>query len=300
MAGYASSTGIDGVAIGATTPSTGAFTTLSASGNVSVGSLTTPTWSVAGFATIEARGSSYGALIGVSTAASDADGVQLGQFFWADRNSTSGSVAVARVTASLKGSTANNRGSAMTFSTKKDGGALTDAIFIDNTQRVAMGLALSTSAFGGSPEYLTIRYDQSTNSALAIQNTTDGYPTNALTLWGHTGGYAGGLQITSVNTASFITASDSRLKTNLRGISDSGAIIDALTPRLFDWKAGAKDAYGFVAQEAYTVFPQMVNRGDDNPDKIERTWGIDPSKLVPVLTAEIKALRARVAALEAK
>ena len=38
-------------------------------------------------------------------------------------------------------------------------------------------------------------------------------------------------------------------------------------------------------------------QGDDGDD-IEKTWGVDYSKLVPMLIKEIQQLRARVAALE--
>lgn len=104
---------------------------------------------------------------------------------------------------------------------------------------------------------------------------------------------------TSSNTTFYNTSSDRRLKTHIRDLSGSGAIVDALRPRLFDWKTGDKDTYGFVAQELYAVFPQAVTKGDDDPETITRQWSMDAAKLVPVLTAEIKDLRARVAALEA-
>jgi hypothetical protein len=104
---------------------------------------------------------------------------------------------------------------------------------------------------------------------------------------------------TDGSSTSYNTTSDVRLKTNLRNIDDADRIVDALQPRLFDWKAGEKNTYGFVAQEVAEVFPQAVTRGDDNPEHITRQWSMDASKLVPVLTAEIKSLRSRVAALEA-
>jgi len=114
---------------------------------------------------------------------------------------------------------------------------------------------------------------------------------------------AGGVQVGSINltssSTSYNTSSDGRLKTNIRDLTGSGAIIDALRPRLFDWKTGDKNTYGFVAQEVYPIFPQAVTKGDDDPDVITHQWGIDQAKMVPVLTAEVKSLRARVATLEA-
>ena len=98
---------------------------------------------------------------------------------------------------------------------------------------------------------------------------------------------------------SLISSSDERLKTNFRPITNSGAIIDALAPFLFDWLSGQKDTYGFGAQSTYQVFPQAVAKGDNSSTDIIDQWGMDVSKLVPVLTAELKSLRARVAHLEA-
>lgn len=95
------------------------------------------------------------------------------------------------------------------------------------------------------------------------------------------------------------TTSDARLKENVRDVTNSGAIIDGLKPRVFDWKNhGDKDRFGFLAQEVHAVFPQAVKKGDDG-EEVTDAWAMDAAKLVPVLVAELKALRARVAALEA-
>jgi hypothetical protein len=83
------------------------------------------------------------------------------------------------------------------------------------------------------------------------------------------------------------------MKENVRDMTDSGAILDAIRPRLFDWKWGGKNFHGFIAQELNLVYPEAVSVGDD-----KHPWAVDYSKLVPVLTAEIKSLRARVAELE--
>jgi len=88
--------------------------------------------------------------------------------------------------------------------------------------------------------------------------------------------------------------------------ADSGRIIDALRPRWFDWKGSDENGrgiMGFVAQEAYAVDPSIsktgaVTKGDDG-EEITQQWAMDAAKLVPVLVAELKALRARVAQLEA-
>ena len=107
----------------------------------------------------------------------------------------------------------------------------------------------------------------------------------------------GSISVTTTATA-FNTSSDKRLKTNIRDLVDTGALIDSLRPRLFDWKTGEKDSIGFVAQELDAVFPHAVKKGDTGR-KVSEQWGVDFSKLVPVLVAEVKALRSRLSALEA-
>lgn len=115
--------------------------------------------------------------------------------------------------------------------------------------------------------------------------------------YGTSGGSVGTITTDATSTA-YNTSSDARLKTNVRDYVP-GDIIDAIKPRVFDWKTGYKDSVGFVAQELYQVYPAAVAKGDDK-DEIEQQWGVDFSKLVPILVAELKSLRARVAALENK
>jgi hypothetical protein len=116
-------------------------------------------------------------------------------------------------------------------------------------------------------------------------------------------------RVTTTDAVTYNTTSDGRLKENIRDFTgdDSGPIIDELRPRWFDWKNSTdddgKDAIGFVAQELACV-PVLVkigavSPGDDDPEVITKQWQRSDSALIPILVAEIQALRARVAALEA-
>lgn len=102
---------------------------------------------------------------------------------------------------------------------------------------------------------------------------------------------------TNGSATSYNTSCDRRLKTNIRDFKSSAAIIDAIKPRIYDWRFGEKDSVGFVAQELHEVYPAAVTKGDDG-EKIAQQWGVDYSKLVPVLVAEIQTLRIRVGRLE--
>lgn len=93
------------------------------------------------------------------------------------------------------------------------------------------------------------------------------------------------------------TTSDQRLKNNIQDATSASSLIDALQVRQFDWKTdGVHQRYGFVAQELVQVAPEAVHQ-PANPDDM---MAVDYSKLVPMLVKEIQALRARMAALEAK
>lgn len=90
------------------------------------------------------------------------------------------------------------------------------------------------------------------------------------------------------------TSSDRRLKTNIADAADSGALIDALQVRSYDWKSdGSHQRFGFVAQELDTVFPEAVSK----PADPEEMMGVDYSKLVPLLVKEVQNLRKQIATL---
>jgi len=94
-------------------------------------------------------------------------------------------------------------------------------------------------------------------------------------------------------TAAYVSASDERLKENI--VDAPAGNIDAIRVRSFDWKAdGSHQTYGMVAQELVDVAPEAVSQGETEDDM----WGVDYSKLVPMMIKEIQDLRARVAQLE--
>jgi hypothetical protein len=87
--------------------------------------------------------------------------------------------------------------------------------------------------------------------------------------------------------------SDERLKENI--VDASAGNLDDLRVRSYDWKEdGSSVAHGFIAQELETVAPYAVKRGEADDDM----WGVDYSKLVPMMIKEIQDLKAEVAALK--
>ena len=110
----------------------------------------------------------------------------------------------------------------------------------------------------------------------------------------------GSISVANQSSTQFNTSSDGRLKEDRRPI-ESGPLLDALEVWDFRWKApvatrdgGEVRGQGVIAQDAIEVFPNAIHHDEDSD-----AWGADYSKFVPMLIAEVQALRARVAALEA-
>ncbi len=109
----------------------------------------------------------------------------------------------------------------------------------------------------------------------------------------------GSITQNGTTAVAYNTSSDRRLKENITAAPEAGAKIDAIEIVSHDWKSAPDEhvEFGVVAQDLYAVAPQAVSVGDDG-EEVEKTWGVDYSKLVPMLVKEIQSLRARVAALE--
>lgn len=112
----------------------------------------------------------------------------------------------------------------------------------------------------------------------------------------------GSISVTAAATT-YNTSSDGRLKANRRPISNAAAVIDGLEPVTYDWTHVQATGVGFIAQDVYQLIPEAVLVGDSDPNKAPgdagfEQWAMDYSKIVPYLVAELKAVRARLAALE--
>lgn len=107
----------------------------------------------------------------------------------------------------------------------------------------------------------------------------------------------GSITTDGTNTTSYNTTSDETLKDIAGPVTpaDSGHFIDGLQPIWFTWKDDPCRELqpGFGAQTTANVFPWAVTPGGEGAP-----WAMDPAKLMVAAVAEIKALRARVEALE--
>jgi len=112
----------------------------------------------------------------------------------------------------------------------------------------------------------------------------------------------GSISVTTTATA-YNTSSDYRLKENQQPLIGSGAFIDALKPKTWDWKSGGKGV-GFIAHEVQEVSPGSVVGEKDAVDEegkpVYQAMEYGSAEFIANIIAELQSLRARVAQLEAK
>jgi hypothetical protein len=113
----------------------------------------------------------------------------------------------------------------------------------------------------------------------------------------HNGSYVGGLTYSNTATA-LVTSSDIRLKKDITGSPDATPVVDTIRIVSHGWiNDEAQVKYGIVAQELYQAVPDAVRVGDDGAD-VKKTWGVDYSKLVPILVKALQESNQRIETLE--
>jgi len=178
---------------------------------------------------------------------------------------------------------------------------------IDSAGAVAIGKTGSTA--GHTMVGNSIDIALSGTSAWSKSNLTGAGSSTFNQYRDGSGNIVGSIVLTFATSTAYNTTSDARLKTNP---SDFDALekISSMIPREFEFTRDETKTrqYGFYAQELDTVFPQAVSRGSDEIDEdgnLTNPWGIDSSKIVPVLVRAmqqqqqmIETLKARIEALE--
>ena len=101
---------------------------------------------------------------------------------------------------------------------------------------------------------------------------------------------------------SYVGTSDQRLKTNIVDSSPALPVLSNIKVRKFNWLTNdSLEEYGLIAQELNEVYPTAVSEGEDSADGgIDKPWGVDPAKIVPMLVKAVQELNAKITALEAK
>jgi len=112
-----------------------------------------------------------------------------------------------------------------------------------------------------------------------------------------------GSQVGSISSTGTITVynttSDYRLKNNPVPLTGSGAFIDALQPKTWDWAQDGSRGAGFIAHEFAEVSPSSVNGTKDAVDTegkpVYQAMQASSAEVIANLVAEIQSLRKRLA-----
>lgn len=156
----------------------------------------------------------------------------------------------------------------------------------DTTSYGASTVSIDSCNYGTGIRVYTNLY---ANASQAMQF----YSTNTIT-------QVGGITCT-VSATAYNTSSDYRLKENVEPMINSLDRVDALQPCRFNFIIEpAKVVDGFIAHEVQAIVPEAVAGTKDavDPEGTPIYQGIDQAKLVPLLTAAIQELHAKVKALE--
>jgi hypothetical protein len=101
---------------------------------------------------------------------------------------------------------------------------------------------------------------------------------------------------TNGSATAYNTSSDYRLKDNPQPLTGSGAFIDALKPKTWNWKADGSRGVGFIAHEVQEVSPGSVVGEKDGEQMQAMEYG--SAEFIANIIAELQSLRQRVALLE--
>ena len=292
--------------------------TLSATGNINAGSTTGWEYGALGRGSFSGANSSItgaGILQVLSTDSQAADlggSISLGGYYIAQSNAINFAMIAGRKT----NSTSNNTEGYLSFGVRPNGGNMTEYARLTTAGFAVTGaLSASTRGYFGGATGADIGSIESIFSAasiygISLKDSSDTSGAGFVIFRKANQGEIGNIsRVSTTNAVVYNTTSDARLKENLRDFTDSGRLIDALKPRVFDWKGdtdgNGKNVIGFVAQEEHAADPIFahigaVSVGDDNPTTITKQWQRSDAALIPILVAELQSLRKRLAALESK
>jgi hypothetical protein len=171
----------------------------------------------------------------------------------------------------------------------------TERARIDANGRFLIG---TTNSIDGR---LSVVADTGNSGCIATGN--NGLPVYYPAYFYHGASLVGNISCNSTNTA-YTTSSDYRLKENIQDVTGSGAFIDALQPRTWNWKVNGSVGTGFIAHELQTVSPSSVTGTKDAVDAegrpVYQAVEYGSAEVIAMLVAEVKSLRQRITALEAK
>ena len=231
---------------------------------------------------------------------------------FAPSNSVTGAQIVC--TAEEDFSTSANRTARLSFSTRQDG-TIHERMRIGADGNVGIGLTDANHLFHVQGTSDITKFNcTSTGDVTAIvmrhaRGNLSGFSGKMISFTGNANTEVGTIRI-ALNTTSYNTSSDYRLKENATAISDGITRLKTLKPYKFNWISDDTNTPvdGFFAHEVVSAVPEAVSGTKDavaTEDSKQFKKGdpiyqqIDQSKLVPLLVAAVQELIGKVEALEA-
>ncbi len=163
------------------------------------------------------------------------------------------------------------------------------------------GMIMSRADVGDNYMYhLRAEGNASTRKGMRIQyGTNNNSGTNYAIRFDDGDGDEVGEISSSGGVTSYTTSSDRRLKEHIVPTTMGLDVLSKIQIRDFNFIADVSKTrrQGLIAQELYPIYPLAVTVGND---KEKSPWGVDSSKLVPLLIQSVQDLSAQVKTLEAR
>ena len=140
-----------------------------------------------------------------------------------------------------------------------------------------------------------VRFDDGTDQIYPVSGTTTRDAAVSL-------GWSGGRFKDLYLSGGVITSSDYRLKEDIQPMQSYADTVKQMNLVNFAWKDSGEREDGFIAHELQSLVPSAV-RGDKDAideDGNEQYQGVDPLKLIPVLTKALQEALERIETLENK
>jgi len=178
-------------------------------------------------------------------------------------------------------------------------------------------ISASTVAVGGTNLLNGVAcfiFDGGVSDGVIFDNTSATGSGQFAARFRQTGAYVGSIQTTATATF-FVTASDYRLKEQVKPMTGALQKIVSLNPVTYKWKSTNEDGQGFIAHELQAVFPDAVMGEKDATETVETKdeagnvistetvplyQGIDTSFIVAALASAIKELNVELDKVKAE
>jgi len=205
-----------------------------------------------------------------------------------------------RASGNWRNSTIGNTGNALVFGTGGTGTTHTNAterMRITSDGKLGIGTTAPDEKLQVNGKLKVSSYF-GTGTAVIIQNndSSDNYSAAAFYSGGTVAGYI--FVNGSLNSTSYQTTSDYRVKENINYDFDALDRVKQLKPARFNFIADETNTLvdGFLAHEVSDIVPEAISGEKDG----EQMQGIDQSKLVPLLTKAIQEQQEQIEALQSE